>query len=166
MRQKLASLKPAFFLYRTLHRMKCLLSLNIVIYKLWFLQTTVVVCHHLLLLNRLTFWGLNERKKAQTTLLAPIKAHPLKCLSFSPARSLHCFRGDAGWWRQSLGCTRPWWCWSTSQATRGCGTWTTLPCSWTKWDLRTRRCVFVLIHSQSAVGTVKRLASAILNHVT
>jgi len=44
-----------------------------------------------------------------------------------------------GWWRRSLASTRPWWSWSISPVTPGCGTQTTLPCCWPRWVPRIRR---------------------------
>lgn len=44
-----------------------------------------------------------------------------------------------GWWRPSPASTKPWWSWSTSPATHGCGTRRTWPCCCPRWAVRTRR---------------------------
>lgn len=44
-----------------------------------------------------------------------------------------------GWWRQLLASTKPWWSWSISPVTLGCGTLTTSPCWWPRWAPRIRR---------------------------
>lgn len=70
--------------------------------------------------------------------------------------TLHWFKANAnmsvavGWWRPSLDCTRPWWCWSISLATPGSGTQTTSPCSWTRWGPRIRR--YLTLTSGSYTG--------------